>query len=166
MTFRWQLRTRSVDGVGGTPIMGILNVTPDSFSDGGCYSTAEDAIGAGLLGHAVARSLQSTWADALASRILAPLGLDATAPSAAPGLVAAVGHDGASRPVPSWDLDVLAGAGDLTSTANDMLDFLAAQLAPPPGSLGRAVRAKRVQPLTSVARWQRKHGRGKSRKVA
>lgn len=97
-------------------------------------------VGAGLLGHAVARSLQSTWADALASRILAPLGLDATTPSAAPGLVAAVGHDGASRPVPSWDLDVLAGAGDLTSTANDMLDFLGAQLAPPPGSLGRAIR--------------------------
>lgn len=29
-------------------IMGILNVTPDSFSDGGSYNTAEEAIAAGL----------------------------------------------------------------------------------------------------------------------
>ena len=33
-------------------------------------------------------------------------------------------------------------------------------------NLVRAIREKRVEPLTSVARWQRKHGRGKSRKVA
>jgi dihydropteroate synthase len=37
VTFRWQLRTRPIDGAGDTPIMGILNVTPDSFSDGGRY---------------------------------------------------------------------------------------------------------------------------------
>ena len=29
-------------------IMGILNLTPDSFSDGGSYPTPEDAIARGL----------------------------------------------------------------------------------------------------------------------
>ena len=31
-----------------TLVMGILNVTPDSFSDGGAYATADTAIAAGL----------------------------------------------------------------------------------------------------------------------
>lgn len=34
-----------------TLVMGILNVTPDSFSDGGQFSSADDAIGAGLKMH-------------------------------------------------------------------------------------------------------------------
>jgi dihydropteroate synthase len=33
---------------GRTLIMGVLNVTPDSFSDGGLYPTAEAAVAAGL----------------------------------------------------------------------------------------------------------------------
>ena len=28
--------------------MGVLNVTPDSFSDGGLYATAESAVARGL----------------------------------------------------------------------------------------------------------------------
>ncbi|MGS0651628.1 dihydropteroate synthase, partial [Staphylococcus arlettae] len=30
--------------MGQTKIMGILNVTPDSFSDGGKYNTVENAV--------------------------------------------------------------------------------------------------------------------------
>src|SRR4051794_32837690 len=33
-------------------VMGVLNVTPDSFSDGGCYADAGDAITHGLEMHA------------------------------------------------------------------------------------------------------------------
>ena len=41
---RWQLRTRYLE-FGRTPLlMGILNVTPDSFSDGGRYFTFQAAI--------------------------------------------------------------------------------------------------------------------------
>jgi dihydropteroate synthase len=41
---RWQLRTRSLE-FGPCPlVMGILNVTPDSFSDGGRYFTFQAAI--------------------------------------------------------------------------------------------------------------------------
>ena len=42
-----------------TVVMGVLNVTPDSFSDGGRYATTEDAVDAGL---AMARH-GAAWVD-------------------------------------------------------------------------------------------------------
>lgn len=97
-------------------------------------------VGMGLLGHLVARHARTTYGELVAERILEPLGMTATASSVLPDQRAAVGHDAAGRPVPSWALDSLAGAGDLTSTAHDMLRFLQHQLAPPSG-LDRAIRA-------------------------
>lgn len=44
----WQLRTRALSTRDHTLIMGILNVTPDSFSDGGAVADADDAIRRGL----------------------------------------------------------------------------------------------------------------------
>src|SRR5512137_2058663 len=45
---RWQLRTRTL-GVGRLPLlMGIINVTPDSFSDGGRCFDADAAVEHGL----------------------------------------------------------------------------------------------------------------------
>jgi dihydropteroate synthase len=41
--YRWQLRTRTLPLGERTLIMGILNVTPDSFSDGGHFYTPEAA---------------------------------------------------------------------------------------------------------------------------
>jgi dihydropteroate synthase len=41
--FDWHLRTRSLSLGERTIIMGILNVTPDSFSDGGHFYSPEDA---------------------------------------------------------------------------------------------------------------------------
>lgn len=43
----WQLRTRSLT-LDRTRLMGVLNVTPDSFSDGGSYSNIDEAVAAGL----------------------------------------------------------------------------------------------------------------------
>jgi dihydropteroate synthase len=40
----WQLRTRSLELGARTLVMGVLNVTPDSFSDGGLYLSAHAAI--------------------------------------------------------------------------------------------------------------------------
>ena len=40
------------------------------------------------------------------------------------------GHDGEHRPAHPWDLDALAGAGAIRSTAADMLTYLEAQLHP------------------------------------
>jgi dihydropteroate synthase len=44
----WQCRNRRFDLANRTLIMGVLNVTPDSFSDGGKYATADAAIARGM----------------------------------------------------------------------------------------------------------------------
>jgi dihydropteroate synthase len=44
----WRLRTRSLALGARTLVMGVLNVTPDSFSDGGLYHDAGDAVEHGL----------------------------------------------------------------------------------------------------------------------
>ena len=41
---QWQLRTRSLTFAGLPAIMGIVNVTPDSFSDGGQHAAPQQAI--------------------------------------------------------------------------------------------------------------------------
>ncbi|HEX6145469.1 MAG TPA: dihydropteroate synthase [Acidimicrobiia bacterium] len=46
MISHWKLRTRTLDLSHGA-IMGVLNVTPDSFSDGGLHLEEADAIAAG-----------------------------------------------------------------------------------------------------------------------
>lgn len=45
---RWKLRRSTVDVTRRALIMGILNVTPDSFSDGGHYTEVGDAVGRAL----------------------------------------------------------------------------------------------------------------------
>ncbi len=42
--FRWGAGGAVWTGAGGCRVLGIVNVTPDSFSDGGSYATAEDAV--------------------------------------------------------------------------------------------------------------------------
>ncbi len=44
----WQIRSRTLDLASGPRIMGILNVTPDSFSDGGCYGEPAAAVERGI----------------------------------------------------------------------------------------------------------------------
>src|SRR5262249_48310186 len=85
-------------------------------------------LGAGLLGHALARRAGSDYETSVRSRILQPLKMNSTTVTLSAGLKArmAQGHDESLAPVSNWDLDALAGAGALRSTANDMLTFLAA----------------------------------------
>ncbi|MBQ9228086.1 MAG: dihydropteroate synthase [Eubacterium sp.] len=40
----WQCRDKAIEYGTRVLVMGIVNVTPDSFSDGGCYVTAEAAV--------------------------------------------------------------------------------------------------------------------------
>ena len=44
----WKCGRRRVDFADGGKIVGIVNVTPDSFSDGGCYEKVADAVAHGL----------------------------------------------------------------------------------------------------------------------
>ncbi|MEM9186393.1 MAG: dihydropteroate synthase [Planctomycetota bacterium] len=41
---RWRLKTTTLDLAGGARLMGIVNVTPDSFSDGGRFHDAARAV--------------------------------------------------------------------------------------------------------------------------
>ena len=44
----WQLRTRALELGRRTLVMGVVNLTPDSFSDGGRFSSPEDAVARGV----------------------------------------------------------------------------------------------------------------------
>ncbi len=69
MAAKWQLKTRTLDLT--TPkIMGIVNVTPDSFSDGGLHATKDAAV-------AFARQLVADGADII------DVGGESTRPGAA-----------------------------------------------------------------------------------
>lgn len=46
--YSWRLRTRSLELGRRTLVMGVLNVTPDSFSDGGKFLSREHAVGHAL----------------------------------------------------------------------------------------------------------------------
>jgi dihydropteroate synthase len=74
-SFEWLLRTRTIPLGQRTVIMGILNITPDSFSDGGHFYTPQDAPD-----RAVTQALQmlEEGADIL------DIGGESTRPNAAP----------------------------------------------------------------------------------
>jgi dihydropteroate synthase len=69
--FDWRLRTRTLPLGSSTVIMAILNVTPDSFSDGGDFSDKATAIAAG-------RAMLEAGADII------DIGGESTRPGAAP----------------------------------------------------------------------------------
>lgn len=87
-------------------------------------------LGAGLLGHALALKAGMSYEELVHRRILEPLGMTSTSITLSESQKKrlATGHNQALEPVKNWDLDSLAGAGALRSTANDMLTFLAANL--------------------------------------
>jgi D-alanyl-D-alanine-carboxypeptidase/D-alanyl-D-alanine-endopeptidase len=87
-------------------------------------------LGVALLGQALARRAGTDWETLVRTRILKPLEMHDTSVtlSADQKSRLAVGHNGAMKAVPNWDLPTFAGAGALRSTANDVLTFLAANL--------------------------------------
>ncbi len=89
-------------------------------------------LGFGLLGQALAVRARLTYPQLLRSEITGPLGLADTTVALSPEQKARFlpGHDGDHRPAHAWDLDALAGAGAIRSTAGDMLSYLAANLHP------------------------------------
>ena len=87
-------------------------------------------LGAGLLGHALALRAKMSYEALVRARILDPLKMKSTAimlPDALQKRLVA-GHDPSGRIAKNWDLPTLAGAGALRSSANDLLEFLSAEL--------------------------------------
>lgn len=86
-------------------------------------------LGVGLLGFALARRAGTSYEELVRRRILTPLRMTNTTitlSATARGRLAQGTADG--RPAANWDVDALAGAGALRSTAEDMTAFLAAAL--------------------------------------
>ena len=116
---------------------GMSNPTPTRF----LYSN----LGFGLLGQALALRAGTEYPALLQQQVIGPLGLHDTVVtlSAEQHGRFIQGHDADLHPVPAWDLDGLAGAGAIRSTAGDILTYLEAQLHPErwrgAGTLGEAL---------------------------
>jgi CubicO group peptidase (beta-lactamase class C family) len=89
-------------------------------------------LGVGLLGDALAHRAGMKYEALLRQQVTGPLGMRDTVIALTPALKTRMleGHDGAYKPAHLWDLDALAGAGAIRSTAGDMLTYLDAQLHP------------------------------------
>jgi CubicO group peptidase (beta-lactamase class C family) len=89
-------------------------------------------LGVGLLGQALSVRAGRSYADVLRAQITGALGMTNTAIRLAPDQQRRFlqGHDAKHQPVHAWDLDALAGAGGIRSTAGDMLTYLEANLHP------------------------------------
>ena len=87
-------------------------------------------LGMGLLGHALSLRAGKPYEALLTERVLKPLGMDDTRITLTADAKSrlAAGHDPSGATVPNWDVTALAGAGALRSTANDLLQFLAASI--------------------------------------
>jgi len=110
-------------------------------------------LGVGLLGHALANRAKTRYPELLKRLVLGPLKLADTAIDLSPEQQRRfiAGYSGALQPAHSWELDSLAGAGAIRSTAHDMLKFLEANLAPTQfkGSMSAAL-ARSHEPLADV----------------
>jgi D-alanyl-D-alanine-carboxypeptidase/D-alanyl-D-alanine-endopeptidase len=98
-------------------------------------------LGFGLLGYALAQTAHLSYGDLVDREILKPLGMtmSSTALSGKMGAHLAPGHDEQGKPAKNWDLDALAGAGAIRSTASDMLRYLRANMGIDPSPLSQAM---------------------------
>jgi CubicO group peptidase (beta-lactamase class C family) len=99
-------------------------------------------LGAGLLGYVLQRKIGADdYEDLLRRTVTGPLDLKDTVAvlnDEQRGRLA-IGHDEEGNVIPGWDFDVLAGAGALRSTSDDLLQFLEYQLHPETSPLKDAI---------------------------
>jgi CubicO group peptidase (beta-lactamase class C family) len=89
-------------------------------------------LGVGLLGHALGRSLDMPFEDALRRKLLAPLGMSSTRIAMSPAQLKSVATPYArqdpSKIVRAWDYGCLAGCGGITSNLPDLRRFVSLNL--------------------------------------
>lgn len=112
-------------------------------------------LGGGLLGHVLTRKAGMDYEALVRARITGPLDMGSTRITFSADMKArlAAGHNERLEPTANWDLPTLAGAGALRSSANDMLNFLAANLGYTKSPLAPAMSAMPAtrRPTTSPA---------------
>lgn len=89
-------------------------------------------VGVGLLGQALSNRARLPYPALLHEQVTGPLNMHDTGVVLTPEMQARFipGYDGDHHPAHAWDLDALAGAGGIRSTASDMLIYVEAQLHP------------------------------------
>jgi CubicO group peptidase (beta-lactamase class C family) len=89
-------------------------------------------LGVGLLGQALCERAKLSYEALLKKQVTGPLGMRDTVIALTPALRARfiAGHDAEHKPAGPWDIDALAGAGGVRSSAADMLKYLEAELHP------------------------------------
>jgi D-alanyl-D-alanine-carboxypeptidase/D-alanyl-D-alanine-endopeptidase len=99
-------------------------------------------LGFGLLGYALAQPEHTSYGALTDEKIFKPLGMtmSGTAFNDAMRVHLAPGHDNTGNAAKNWHVDVLAGAGAIHSTANDMLRYLKANMGIDPSPLDAAMR--------------------------
>jgi len=115
-------------------------------------------VGAGLLGHTLEQRAGMDYEALVRTSIGGPLKMESTVVTLSPAMKQrlAAGHNANLTPVANWQLPVLAGAGALRSTVNDLLTFLEAFLGYRESPLAPAMRAmlgvqRHVAPNTKTA---------------
>jgi CubicO group peptidase (beta-lactamase class C family) len=95
-------------------------------------------LGYSLLAEALANRARIAFPDLLRQQITGPLKLSDTVVTLSEEQVDRLiqGHDTRHKPIHRWDMDAMAGAGGIRSTAGDMLTYLEAQLHPEKAAAG------------------------------
>ncbi len=87
-------------------------------------------LGMALLGHVMALRSGTDFESLVVKRIARPLKMNSTCITATPEMKSrlAMGHDASGNPSPPLKFQAYSPAGDIHSTANDLLKFLSAQV--------------------------------------
>jgi len=104
-------------------------------------------LGVGLLGHALALHAGKTYEQLLIERVCAPLKMQDTriTLNASQRARLAPPFNGDLSPDHNWDLPTLAGAGAIRSTANDMLEYISAEMGLTPTQLAPAMKLSQTR---------------------
>jgi D-alanyl-D-alanine-carboxypeptidase/D-alanyl-D-alanine-endopeptidase len=102
-------------------------------------------LGFGLLGYALAQSEHVDYAAMADDGLFRPLGMTMSGVAFTDTMRAhlAPGHDDNGKPAGNWDINALAGAGAIRSTANDMVRYLKANMGRDPSPLAEAMKFAR-----------------------
>lgn len=102
-------------------------------------------IGYAVLGTALATQAGVSYEALLQQRIAVPLGMRSTSNHPSHGMLArlAPGHVLSGEPTPAWDLNVVAPAGGVYSSARDMISYLQAYMFKPLRPFALAIKPQR-----------------------
>jgi CubicO group peptidase (beta-lactamase class C family) len=111
-------------------------------------------LGVALLGRVLARRMDTEYEALVKDFVLEPLGMESTSISLSEDQLRrlAPGHDRYLHTVREWEMATLPASGSLRSTANDMLDLLAAYLGYRNTPLQAAMRLQRDEALAWAMR--------------